>query len=122
MIELQKLCKRFPQNSGQPVNAVSDVDLVVPEGKICVLLGPSGCGKTTTLKMINRLIEPSSGKVLFQGKDTADMYPSQKMVRLWGAGKNRRQCLGDSGLPHRHPRLARQMCPRCGDITGPDRN
>jgi osmoprotectant transport system ATP-binding protein len=49
--------------------AVEDLSLTVPAGRICVLVGPSGCGKTTTLKMVNRLIEPSSGRILIAGKD-----------------------------------------------------
>ncbi|XLM21565.1 ABC transporter ATP-binding protein, partial [Chromobacterium piscinae] len=71
MIELQNLCKQFTQKNGQLVKAVDNVSLKVAEGEICVLLGPSGCGKTTTMKMINRLIEPTSGKVLIAGEDTA---------------------------------------------------
>ena len=71
MIELQNLCKQFTQKNGQVFQAVDNVNLHVPEGEICVLLGPSGCGKTTTMKMINRLIEPTSGKVLINGEDTA---------------------------------------------------
>ncbi|POZ62983.1 osmoprotectant ABC transporter ATP-binding protein OsmV [Chromobacterium alticapitis] len=71
MIELQNLCKQFTQKNGQRVQAVDNVSLKVAEGEICVLLGPSGCGKTTTMKMINRLIEPTSGKVLIAGEDTA---------------------------------------------------
>nr|WP_199067280.1 ABC transporter ATP-binding protein [Chromobacterium sp. ASV5] len=71
MIELQNLCKQFTQKNGQIVQAVDNVNLHVPKGEICVLLGPSGCGKTTTMKMINRLIEPTSGKVLIAGEDTA---------------------------------------------------
>ena len=47
----------------------------VADGEICVLLGPSGCGKTTTLKMINRLIEPTSGKIYIDGKDTDQVDP-----------------------------------------------
>ena len=46
--------------AGTP-GAVNDLSLTVPAGKICVLVGPSGCGKTTSLKMVNRLIEPTSG-------------------------------------------------------------
>ncbi|WP_028534536.1 ABC transporter ATP-binding protein [Paludibacterium yongneupense] len=71
MIELQNLCKQFPQKDGKMFNAVDQVNLHVPKGKTCVLLGPSGCGKTTTLKMINRLIEPSSGKVFINGMDSS---------------------------------------------------
>ncbi|WP_270220836.1 osmoprotectant ABC transporter ATP-binding protein OsmV [Kosakonia cowanii] len=73
MIKLENLTKQFTQKNGQSVNAVDNVNLMVPEGEMCVLLGPSGCGKTTTLKMINRLITPSSGKILINGEDTSGM-------------------------------------------------
>src|SRR5689334_2860596 len=52
-----------------PQGAVVDLSLLVPAGDICVLVGPSGCGKTTSLKMVNRLVEPTSGQVLIDGKD-----------------------------------------------------
>src|SRR2546423_6827219 len=52
-----------------PQGAVVDLSLLVPAGDICVLVGPSGCGKTTSLKMVNRLVEPSSGQVLIDGVD-----------------------------------------------------
>jgi osmoprotectant transport system ATP-binding protein len=52
--------------------AVENLSLTVPAGRICVLVGPSGCGKTTSLKMVNRLIEPTSGRVLIDGADVAD--------------------------------------------------
>ena len=51
--------------------AVNDLSLVVPAGKICVFVGPSGCGKTTSLKMVNRIIEPTSGRILIDGVDAA---------------------------------------------------
>lgn len=71
MIELDQLTKSFVQKDGSQVNAVNAVSLTVPPGEICVFLGPSGCGKTTTLKMINRLIRPTSGRVLLDGQDTS---------------------------------------------------
>ena len=49
--------------------AVNDLSLTVPAGKICILVGPSGCGKTTSLKMVNRLIEPTSGRITIDGVD-----------------------------------------------------
>jgi osmoprotectant transport system ATP-binding protein len=52
--------------------AVEDLSLTVPAGRICVLVGPSGCGKTTSLKLVNRLIEPTSGRILIAGADIAD--------------------------------------------------
>src|SRR5216683_1625803 len=52
-----------------PQGAVVDLSLLVPAGEICVLVGPSGCGKTTSLKMVNRLVEPTSGQVLIDGQD-----------------------------------------------------
>jgi glycine betaine/L-proline transport ATP binding subunit len=73
MIKLENLTKQFSQKNGQPLKAVDNVNLNVPEGEMCVLLGPSGCGKTTTLKMINRLIKPSSGNILINGENTDGM-------------------------------------------------
>jgi len=55
--------------------AVDDLSLTVPAGKICVLVGPSGCGKTTSLKMVNRLIEPTSGRILVGGRDVMAQDP-----------------------------------------------
>lgn len=66
MIELIDLSKTY---EGAETPAVAEVSLEVAEGELVVLLGESGCGKTTTLKMINRLIEPSSGKVLVGGEE-----------------------------------------------------
>ncbi len=58
------------KGQGTP-GAVNDLSLTVPAGKICILVGPSGCGKTTSLKMVNRLIEPTSGRILLDGVDAA---------------------------------------------------
>jgi len=73
MIKLENLTKTFTQKNGTAFNAVDNVSLEVPAGEMCVLLGPSGCGKTTTLKMINRLIPASSGKILINGEDTSGL-------------------------------------------------
>ncbi|MDR2307186.1 MAG: ABC transporter ATP-binding protein [Paucimonas sp.] len=72
MIELKNLSKTFNVN-GKDVKAVDAVSLTVNEGEIRVFLGPSGCGKSTTLKMINRLITPTSGQVFINGEDTTEL-------------------------------------------------
>ncbi|WP_413113264.1 ABC transporter ATP-binding protein [Thaumasiovibrio sp. DFM-14] len=72
MIKLDNLTKVFETAQGV-VTAADHINMEVPTGEICVLLGPSGCGKTTTLKMINRLITPTSGKVFINGEDTTDI-------------------------------------------------
>jgi osmoprotectant transport system ATP-binding protein len=69
MIQLENLTKVF-ETGEEPVMAVHHVTMEVPEGEIAILLGPSGCGKTTTLKMINRIIPKTSGKILINGADT----------------------------------------------------
>jgi len=74
MIRLEHLTKVFGHPDSGFV-AVDDINLDLPAGEICVLLGPSGCGKTTTMKMINRLIQPTSGKVFIDGKDTSGVDP-----------------------------------------------
>lgn len=66
MITLTEVSKTFP---GTATPAVDRLSLQIDEGEIVVLVGPSGCGKTTTLKMINRLIEPSGGTITVDGKD-----------------------------------------------------
>ena len=58
-----------------PTNILSNLNLTVNEGEIVVLLGESGCGKTTTLKLVNRLLEPSNGEVLVEDKATTDWDP-----------------------------------------------
>jgi osmoprotectant transport system ATP-binding protein len=68
MIEVQRLTKRFGDTP-----AVSEVSFAVSAGELVVLVGGSGCGKTTTLKMINRLIEPTSGTVLIEGRDVSGL-------------------------------------------------
>src|ERR687895_2459636 len=72
MIHLENLSKVFP---GQDEPAVDDLSMEIYGGEICVLVGPSGCGKTTTLKMVNRLIEPSSGRIFLDGEDVTDADP-----------------------------------------------
>ena len=68
-VEFQHVTKRYDPGARNVPGAVNDLSLTVPAGKICVFVGPSGCGKTTTLKMVNRLIEPTSGKILIDGVD-----------------------------------------------------
>jgi osmoprotectant transport system ATP-binding protein len=75
MISLQHVTKRF--EGQQRGAAVTDLSLDVAEGEFVVLVGPSGCGKTTTMRMINRLIEPTSGTILVDGKDVMRQDPVQ---------------------------------------------
>ena len=65
-ILLEGVTKRYP---GQKSPAVDGITLEIPAGKIIMLVGPSGCGKTTTLKMINRLIEPTEGRIVLGDED-----------------------------------------------------
>jgi len=78
VVEFEHVTKRYDApkpTKGKPVaptpGAVNELSLVVPAGKICVFVGPSGCGKTTSLKMVNRIIEPTSGRILIDGVDAA---------------------------------------------------
>jgi osmoprotectant transport system ATP-binding protein len=71
MIEFQNVTKRFPDGT----YAVKDFSLVVPSRKVTVFVGSSGAGKTTLLRMINRMVNPTSGKVLIDGEDVANLNP-----------------------------------------------
>ncbi|MFB7402925.1 ABC transporter ATP-binding protein [Streptomyces rubiginosohelvolus] len=68
MIQFDKAHKRFPNGT----TAVHDLTLDLPEGGVTVLVGSSGCGKTTTLRMINRMVEPTSGTIRVGGKDVLE--------------------------------------------------
>lgn len=65
MIEFREISKTFPDGT----EAVKSLNLTVEKGEMLTLIGPSGCGKTTSMKMINRLIEPTSGEIMINGKD-----------------------------------------------------
>jgi osmoprotectant transport system ATP-binding protein len=78
-IELTELTKRYP---GQKTPAVDQFSLDVPAGELVVFVGPSGCGKTTTMKMINRLIEPTSGSIRIGDEDVLKMRPDELRRRV----------------------------------------
>ena len=70
-VEFRHVTKVYGARQKGTPGAVNDLSLTVPAGRICILVGPSGCGKTTSLKMVNRLIEPTSGQILIDGGDIA---------------------------------------------------
>jgi osmoprotectant transport system ATP-binding protein len=71
MISIENIRKQY----GDGTVAVQELSLDVAEGEIAVLVGPSGCGKTTTMRMINRLVEPSAGRILVDGDDVSKIDP-----------------------------------------------
>jgi osmoprotectant transport system ATP-binding protein len=73
-VEFRHVTKRYATGTNGP-GAVNDLSMTIPAGRICVLVGPSGCGKTTSLRMVNRLIEPTSGSILLDGHDIAEEDP-----------------------------------------------
>jgi osmoprotectant transport system ATP-binding protein len=73
MIRFESVTKRYPDGT----IAVHELSFEAPSREITVLVGPSGCGKTTSLRMINRMIEPTSGRILLDGNDTASVKPSE---------------------------------------------
>src|SRR5919199_39157 len=78
MLSLEGVSKQYP--NGQM--AVHELSLEVGDGETCMLVGPSGCGKTTTLRMINRLIEPSSGRILLDGDDVTRIDPVRLRLKM----------------------------------------
>ena len=78
MIRLESVGKRYPDGTV----AVHELSLDVARGEVCVLVGPSGCGKTTTMRMINRLIEPTSGRIFLEGRDVTNVDPVELRRRI----------------------------------------
>ena len=81
MIVLEAVEKIYP---GSASPAVERLDMTIPRGEIVMLIGPSGCGKTTTLKMMNRLIEPTSGRIILDGDDVSAATTVQRRARGMG--------------------------------------
>ncbi len=79
VVAFERVTKHY--GGGSP--AVTDLSLTIRAGEICVLVGPSGCGKTTTMKMVNRLVEPTSGRVTIDGEDVATL-PAVELRRRIG--------------------------------------
>ncbi|GAA2892207.1 ATP-binding cassette domain-containing protein [Pseudonocardia halophobica] len=73
-IRLDRVTKRYP-NTAAP--AVEEFTMTIPAGKVVVFVGPSGCGKTTTMRMINRMVEPTSGTITIGGRDALHIDPDQ---------------------------------------------
>ena len=71
VISLEAVTKRWPDGTV----AVDDLTLSIADGEVCVLVGPSGCGKTTTMRMINRLVEPTAGRISIDGVDVLRTDP-----------------------------------------------
>lgn len=74
MIRMENVTKHYAEAA---VPSVENLTLEVPEGSIVALIGPSGCGKTTTMRMINRLIEPTEGRIFVNGEDVTHVDPVQ---------------------------------------------
>ena len=91
MIEFESVSKTFRDGTA----AVVDLSITVPSGKITVIVGPSGCGKTTTLRMVNRMIEPTSGRITWDGNPL-------KSKRKTGLRRQMGYVIQSGGLfPHR---------------------
>jgi osmoprotectant transport system ATP-binding protein len=77
-IRLEQVSKTYPGGT----LAVAQLDLDIPAGELVCLIGPSGCGKTTIMKMINRLVEPTSGRIILGGDDVTQVNPVQLRRRI----------------------------------------
>jgi osmoprotectant transport system ATP-binding protein len=80
VVDFDRVTKRYGGKGDAA--AVQELSMHVPGGEVCVLVGPSGCGKTTTLKMVNRLVEPTSGRILLDGDDIGKRNPVELRRRI----------------------------------------
>ncbi|MEO0562702.1 MAG: betaine/proline/choline family ABC transporter ATP-binding protein [Chloroflexota bacterium] len=79
MIEFKNVVKQYPNG----FRAVDQLNLTIHDGEICVLIGPSGCGKTTSMRMVNRLIDITSGEILIDGQPNTEL-PAEELRRQIG--------------------------------------
>lgn len=78
MIRFEQVSKVYPDGTA----AVDELSFDVDEGELVTLVGPSGCGKTTTMMMVNRLIEPTSGRIFVEGRDISGVDPVRLRRRI----------------------------------------
>src|SRR6476661_3371250 len=110
MIEFQSVTKQYP--GGQP--AVDGLSLSIAKGSVTVFVGPSGCGKTTSLRMINRMVEPTSGTITVDGRDVTSV-PAAELRRSMG------YVMQSAGLlPHRSVLDNIATVPRLNGVSKPD--
>jgi osmoprotectant transport system ATP-binding protein len=110
MIEFQSVTKQY--QGGQP--AVDNLSMSISKGSITVLVGPSGCGKTTSLRMINRMVEPTSGVITVDGKDITSV-PAAELRRSMG------YVMQSAGLlPHRTVLDNIATVPRLNGVSKPE--
>jgi energy-coupling factor transporter ATP-binding protein EcfA2 len=113
MIRLVHISKTF---AGAAEPAVGDLSLDVAKGEFVTLVGPSGCGKTTTLKMINRIIEPTSGTI------TSGSRTSHRYARPRAASRHRLRDPADRAVPAPHHRPEHRHRPEAARVgEGPHR-
>ena len=117
VVAFEHVTKRYGGPDAAP--AVDDLSLTVPAGEVCVLVGPSGCGKTTSMKMVNRLIEPSGGRITIGGDDVMSL-PAVELRRRIGyviqqVGLFPHLTIGDNVAVV--PRLLRWKAPAIRDRT-----
>ncbi|OHW62877.1 choline transport ATP-binding protein OpuBA [Andreesenia angusta] len=79
MIKLENICKRYDENGDY---VIKDLNLSIEKGEICIFIGPSGCGKSTTLKMINRMVESTSGEIYIDGENIKDKDEDKLRMKI----------------------------------------
>src|SRR6476659_4004971 len=100
MIQLDRVTKRFADGTV----AVDELSLEVPSGEVLALLGTSGSGKTTTLRMINRLIEPTSGTIMIDGRDARSLNVHELRRRARDRAMELLDLVGlGAGMANRYP-------------------
>ena len=121
-IRFENITKSYPSRTGEPTTVLQNLNLHIPAGQITVFVGPSGCGKTTSLRMINRMVEPNSGTITIDGVNVHEKNPYELrrgigyVMQQGGLMPHRTVAQNIAtvprllGAPARRRRLARSNC------------
>jgi len=115
LLKLERVGKAFYRSDGTPLQVLDDIDMEIEPGHVTVFIGPSGCGKTTLLRLMNRLEDPTAGRILLEGHDVARCDPLELRRQVVMVPQKPFMFSGTVLDNLRHPYVLRKVPPPAAD-------